>query len=387
MSIAPLSSSKYVNRYWTLGATGDTATAASYSTTLNWVGADIQGGANYQNFIVGENQGGWVVPSPGVSANAPTSIVGTSITTAFTSAAIFGVGEAYACLPPSNVPAGVTVGCVCDNFGRATLNPSTIFNSNWLLSTSNGSFGIPKIINQGRLRLTDASNDNASAATVPGIFPAAGNYISVEFQQYAYNGSGADGIAVTLSDYSVAPTPGAYGGSLGYAQKTGINGFAGGWVGVALDEYGNYENNLEGRAVGAPTPPCAGLCPDSVGIRGSGSGNAATATNYPWLARQYHDRQHRSGRRDARAGLHVPDHRRRAQLHGRDEDSFRFRQPRRHDARRARTTRRWLRHSTPTRRTLPRPRCRSTGRSRSPARPVGPPTSTRSAASRSAHKR
>ena len=176
----------------------------------------------------------------------------------------------------------MTVGCVCDNFGRATLNPSTIFNSNWLLSTSSGSFGIPKIVNQGRLRLTDNTGNNASAATVPGIFPAAGNYISVEFQQYAYNGSGADGIAVTLSDYSVAPTPGAYGGSLGYAQKTGINGFAGGWIGVALDEYGNYENNTEGRSGG--TPPCAGQCPDSVGIRGSGSGNAATATNYPWLA-------------------------------------------------------------------------------------------------------
>ena len=171
---------------------------------------------------------------------------------------------------------------MCDNFGRANLNPSTIFNSNWLLSTSSGSFGIPKIVNQGRLRLTDNTGNNASAATVPGIFPAAGNYISVEFQQYAYNGSGADGIAVTLSDYSVAPTPGAYGGSLGYAQKTGINGFAGGWIGVALDEYGNYENNTEGRSGG--TPPCAGLCPDSVGIRGSGSGNAATATNYPWLA-------------------------------------------------------------------------------------------------------
>jgi MSHA biogenesis protein MshQ len=112
---------------------------------------------------------------------------------------------------------------------------------------------------------------------VPGIFPAAGNWVSVEFQNFAYNGSGADGIAVTLSDYSIAPTPGAFGGSLGYAQKTGINGFAGGWIGVALDEYGNYENNAEGR-VG--TAGGTGLYPDSIGVRGSGSGT----TGYNWLA-------------------------------------------------------------------------------------------------------
>ena len=276
----PLSTTKYVNRYWTLGSATDTLTATSYSATMNWAAADVQGGANYQNFIVGEytSTGGWLVPAPTPSANTATSIVASGITTAFTTPANLVVGEPYVCAPPANAPAGLV--CVCDNFGRATLNPSTIFNSNWLLSTSSGTFGIPKIVNQGRLELTDNTGNNATAATVPGIFPAAGNYISVEFKQYAYNGTGADGIAMTLSDYSVAPTPGAYGGSLGYAQKTGINGFAGGWIGVALDEYGNYENATEGRVGGA----CGGLCPDSVGIRGSGTGSAATAGNYPWLA-------------------------------------------------------------------------------------------------------
>ncbi len=179
------------------------------------------------------------------------------------------------CSPPSNIPAGVTVSCQCDRFGRASLNPSTIFGSNWAVSASSGPF-VPAIdTTYNLLQLTQAVGNESTAATVPGIFPAAGNYISVEFLHYAYGGSGADGMAVTLSDYSVPAVPGAFGGSLGYAQKTGISGFAGGWVGVALDEYGNYENSSEGRFGGSCSPQgCATLYPESVGVRGSGSGTA-----------------------------------------------------------------------------------------------------------------
>jgi MSHA biogenesis protein MshQ len=198
-------------------------------------------------------------------------------------------GEIYTltapfCTPPSNIPSGVTVSCVCDTFGRATLNPSTIYGGNWIVSTSDTT-GILPYINgtSGNLRLTENTGNNAKAATVPGIFPAAGNYISVEFLHYAYAGSGADGIAVTLSDYSVPAEPGAFGGSLGYAQKTGAacpaaqapcNGFAGGWVGIAVDEFGNYSNPTEGR-IGGP-----GARVDAVGVRGSGSGTSG----YNWLA-------------------------------------------------------------------------------------------------------
>lgn len=187
----------------------------------------------------------------------------------------------FACAPPANIPAGVSVTCQCDTFNRATLSPSTIFNANWFVNSS-GTTTVYPYINQttGLLRLTENSGNNATSATVPGIFPAAGNYISVEFQQYAYNGSGADGIGVTLSDYSVTAQPGAFGGSLGYAQKTGINGFAGGWVGVALDEYGNFENAAEGRYGGISAST---LYPQSVGVRGSGSGSTNSTPNYPWL--------------------------------------------------------------------------------------------------------
>lgn len=182
------------------------------------------------------------------------------------------------CAPPPNTPAGLEVSCVCDNFGRATLNPSTIFGGNWTLSNSD-SLGNP-YINQtsGKLRLTERTNNNAKAATVPGIFPAAGNYISVEFYHYAYYGTnpGADGIAVTLSDYSIPAVPGGFGGSLGYAPRNDGNrppGFAGGWLGVALDEYGNYQNPTEGRT-GGP-----GFRSQSIGVRGPGKG----ANGYRWM--------------------------------------------------------------------------------------------------------
>ncbi len=186
--------------------------------------------------------------------------------------AVYAITDAP-CNQPGNIPAGVSVSCVCDNFHRSNLDPSTIFGQNWITSESDGTGVLPSIVNSDYLRLTGNETNRAKAATVPAAFPAAGNYISVEFNYYAYNGTGADGIAVTLSDYNVPAVPGAYGGSLGYAQKTGINGFTGGWIGVALDEYGNYSNNTEGRS-GGP-----GFRQDSVGVRGSGSGT----TGYPWL--------------------------------------------------------------------------------------------------------
>ena len=163
--------------------------------------------------------------------------------------------------------------CFTDNFNGTLAN-------NWIMANESGAFGNPRIVNQ-RLRLTDASTGVSTMAALQQLFPAAGNKIVVEFDHLSYNGSGADGMCVVLSDAAIAPVPGAFGGSLGYAPKqvsaggdTTHAGFAGGWLGVALDEYGNFSNPTEGRS-GGP-----GLRLDSAAIRGSGS----LYTGYAYLA-------------------------------------------------------------------------------------------------------
>lgn len=181
--------------------------------------------------------------------------------------------RAQTCSLPANWPSGLPGSCQCDSFNRASLNPSTIFSSNWIATTSDTTGLLPRIVNSGYLRLTDNTGQNAKSATVPAAYPAAGNYISVEFRHYAYNGSGADGMTMVLSDYAVPAQPGAPGGSLGYAQNASQVGFAGGWIGIAFDEFGNYQNPTENR-VGGP-----GFIAESVGVRGSGSGSSG----YAWL--------------------------------------------------------------------------------------------------------
>ena len=164
--------------------------------------------------------------------------------------------------------------CYTDNFADLT---------NWSVGNEGGTFGNP-IATANRLRMTNATTVASTYATLQRLFPAFGNKVIVEFLHYAYGGTatGADGIGVILSDAAQAPVAGAFGGSLGYAPKrtdqggdTTHPGFVGGWLGVGIDEWGNYSNNTEGRTGGA----APGFTPQSVGVRGSGTGY----TGYSYL--------------------------------------------------------------------------------------------------------
>ncbi|MGI0152869.1 DUF6701 domain-containing protein [Pseudidiomarina sp. WS423] len=155
------------------------------------------------------------------------------------------------------------------------LDDGTVFGQTWTSSATSGSF-IPTIVN-GRVRLTENVTNQATRITLNQTFPAANNRVILEFSLFAYGGSGADGIALVFSDATVPPQAGGYGGSLGYAQLnlggTFTPGFAGGWLGIGFDEYGNFSKNNEGRQGGFGGQ----LRPDRVVLRG------AEANNYPYL--------------------------------------------------------------------------------------------------------
>ncbi len=157
--------------------------------------------------------------------------------------------------------------CFADDF-------STALDADWRLLYSSGGF-VPEIVN-GRLRMTTATGNLATAVTKDWEFAASENLITIVFDHFAYEGNGADGFTLVLYDSSIgaSPQPGAFGGSLGYAQRTGVPGFEGGWLGLGLDEFGNYANPTEGRDGGI------GFTKNAVSIRGKGSGQ----TGYTYLA-------------------------------------------------------------------------------------------------------
>ena len=132
----------------------------------------------------------------------------------------------------------------------------------------------------GWLRLTSSGSNQATYAVDTTSFASKNATIAVTFDIASYNGSGADGVTFFLADASKTFAVGAYGGSLGYAQKTvaggggaDINGMAGGYIGVGVDEFGNFSNPTEGR-VGGTTATS-----NSIAVRGPGSG----LTGYSYL--------------------------------------------------------------------------------------------------------
>lgn len=208
-----------------------------------------------------------------------------------------------------------------DNFQGASANLS------WALGTpasgtnaacltaGNGTGSIPACtsntdtVGNGALRLTPASG-NSFGNIVSSFPPFPSNQgLQVTFTTYTYGGdkggtaqNGADGIGFFLMDGSVAANIGATGGSLGYScsnTNTDSNGLIGGYLGLGIDEYGNFLNSGDNTSTGiinSNDPAYTGgtthgsnsytngskyYQPQRIGLRGAGN------VSWPWLQANY----------------------------------------------------------------------------------------------------
>ncbi|WP_139421398.1 L-type lectin family protein [Chryseobacterium mulctrae] len=135
---------------------------------------------------------------------------------------------------------------------------------------------------EGWLRLTEATGNQKGYMYVQQQFPT-GLGVIADFEYLAWRNvddltyAGADGFSVFLFDASVTDQNfklGGYGGSLGYAtysSPANTTGLSGGYIGIGLDEYGNYSRAAEQRNGGT-----TGLNPNSIVLRGPTN---ATFTN------------------------------------------------------------------------------------------------------------
>jgi autotransporter-associated beta strand protein len=170
--------------------------------------------------------------------------------------------------------------------GTTTTDPNWVFGGNaGNTPTLTAATGVDSPGN-GWLRLTDTGGNQATYAYLDTAFSAAGATVYASFEYATWGGNGADGIAFFLFDGNTTFQVGAPGGSLGYANRNAEAGMAGGYIGVGIDEYGNYSSTSEGKVGGLG----GGLIPDAIAVRGSeasgyeflgGSGTLTTSIDTP----------------------------------------------------------------------------------------------------------
>ncbi|NGM62936.1 DUF11 domain-containing protein [Sphingobacterium sp. SGG-5] len=143
--------------------------------------------------------------------------------------------------------------------------------------------GIEDAPDDGWLRLTDARENQIGYAVINESFPSSLG-VEIDFEFVIWGGTGADGFSIFLFDANYDPTLqddsdpykfkiGAVGGSLGYANNATTSGLSGGYLGVGIDEWGNYTISSGSKRGGAGG---TALLP-GIGVRGSAE------SDYAWL--------------------------------------------------------------------------------------------------------
>jgi len=150
---------------------------------------------------------------------------------------------------------------------------------------SGGATGtLPDVAGSGALRFTDWYSQNG--AVVSNFTFPANQGVNVIFTTVTYLGDsggagrdGADGIGFFLMDGAKDPNLGAWGGSLAYSCSNAnppYDGLVGAYLGLGMDEYGNFLNEGDNTNTGF------GYQPGRIGLRGAG--NVAWSwlnVNYP----------------------------------------------------------------------------------------------------------
>jgi uncharacterized repeat protein (TIGR01451 family) len=121
----------------------------------------------------------------------------------------------------------------------------------------------------GWLRLTNLSNSAVGTALYTGGSFSGSTTINISFSYVSWGGTGADGISVFLYDATQNMAGAAAGGGLGFCKG------AGAYLGIALDEWGNFSNSAD-RCTGGGGP---GRVPETLSIRGPTTSSNPFITN------------------------------------------------------------------------------------------------------------
>jgi type IV pilus assembly protein PilY1 len=189
---------------------------------------------------------------------------------------------------------------------------TSYYNENLVGGTS-GAAGsaqtLPDSAGNGALRLTNgyitssSGGYNQNGAIVAADTFSTGAGVQITFKTVTYRGDsggggsdGADGISFFLMDGGTSLSSysgvGAFGGSLGYTCSNnnndgtlrpdgtprGYDGLVGGYIGLGIDEYGNFLNQGDNTASGF------GYVPGRIGLRGAGN------ISWKWLNANYASR-------------------------------------------------------------------------------------------------
>ena len=223
------------------------------------------------------------------------------------------------------VPAGTIPGCVAGPgvpnlyYGDVVANSAALSKpvgsqtgTTPLPDTPSSGSGATAVNGTGALRLTNGDttsngsngNNETGAIISTQAFPSK-NGLQITFNTVTYGGnaynngtsnSGADGISFFLADAGASASTttsgttttttypsmalGSFGGSLGYdcsSAKTPADGMVGAYIGLGIDEFGNFANKTDN---GNPNDPNAysSKQPNTISIRGAGNINTAMVT-------------------------------------------------------------------------------------------------------------